>query len=77
MSGPPVVVLPDELTPERIEQAMVFMAYVVMRYGDQYAPILERLEQELADARRRETPRSRAERLLKAYTLDGGSKAIR
>ena len=77
MSGPPVDISPDEMTPERIEQAMVYMAYIVMRYGDQYAPVLERLERELAVARQQETPRARAERLLKAYTLDGGVKAIR
>ena len=71
MSGKPI-------TPERIERALVLCAYIVMQDGtDAYLPILERLEAELVEARRVGSPRQRAERLLKAYTLDGGMNAIR
>jgi hypothetical protein len=51
---------------ERIERAMVAVAYIVTRHGPQYAPILDRLERELAD-RRDNDPVRRAERLLDRY----------
>ena len=44
-------------------------AWLVLRHGDVYAPLLERLEQELQDARTREAPADRARRLLTAMTM--------
>ncbi len=64
------------IAPERIERALVVIARVVLRHGPQYAPLLERLEQEL-EAARRNDPSERARRILEAYTADGGLKAIR
>lgn len=68
---------PGEVTIAEIEREVVHMAYVVERYGDRYAPILDSLIGHLEAAKRRESPRDRARRILEAYTLDGGLKAIR
>lgn len=61
---------------ERLERALVYAAYIVVRYGPQYAPIVERLEREL-EAARREDPVERAKRILERYTADGGRNAMR
>jgi len=66
----------EPITLERIERALVTMAYIVVRHGPAYAPILDRLEREAEEMRRQEAPVDRARRLLEAYTLDGGRKAI-
>lgn len=64
------------VTPERIERALRLVAYLVARDegGEVYLPILDRLEEELAECRRRERPRDRARRLLSsiAYCMEGG-----
>ena len=77
---PPSEVLRKEKAPItviRVERALVFMAYLVEKYGDRYAPILERLERECDELRRHENPKDRARRILATYTRDGGEKAIR
>lgn len=77
---PPSEVLRKEEAPitlERLERALVFTAYLVEKYGDRYASILERLEREFEELRRHENPRARARRILDTYTRDGGEKAIR
>lgn len=56
----------DPVTPERIERALVAVARLVVKRGPVYAPILERLERELINARRRD-PVSHAMRILSAY----------
>ncbi|MBD8909374.1 hypothetical protein MZTS_22370 [Methylorubrum zatmanii] len=60
----------DPVTPERIERALRLVAYLVARddEGEVYLPILDRLEEELAECRRHERPRDRARRLLAAST---------
>lgn len=70
------VALPEPTIAE-IREAMVYVAYLVEKYGDAYAPVLDRLEREFAAAQSRESPRSRAQRILQAHTFDGGLKAIR
>ena len=65
-----------EPTVAEIREALVYVAYAVEKYGDVYAPILDRLEREMAAAQK-ETPRDRARRILEAHTFDGGLKAIR
>lgn len=69
----------EAVTLERIERALRFVAYLVARddEGEVYVPILDRLEEELAECRRRELPRDRARRLLAAHTVEGGLRAIR
>jgi len=73
----PANITQAEPTIAEIEREVVHMAYIVERYGDRYAPILDSLCTHLEAARRRESPRERARRILEAYTLDGGLKAIR
>jgi hypothetical protein len=58
----------DTITIERLERALVTMAYIVVRHGAVYAPILDRLEREIEDRRRQAEPVERARRLLEAYT---------
>ena len=63
----------EPVTPERIERALRLVAYLVARddEGEAYLPILDRLEEELAECHRRESPRDRALRLLSAHTPGG------
>jgi hypothetical protein len=61
---------------ERVERALALAAYIVLRHGPVYAPYIDRLEGEL-EAARRDDPTERARRILHAYTVDGGRKAIR
>jgi hypothetical protein len=68
---------PSEPTAAEIRRAIEFMLYVVDTYGDRYMPILESLIADLDAIERRENPRERARRMVAAYTLDGGLKAIR
>ena len=69
----------EPVTPERIERALRLVAYLVARddEGEIYLPILDRLEEELAECRRRERPRDRARRLLSSSMPAGGMSAIR
>lgn len=69
----------EPVTPERIERALRLVAYLVARddEGEVYLPILDRLEEGLAECHRRERPRDRARRLLAVHTRDGGMIAIR
>ncbi len=69
------VALPNPSAAE-IREGLIYAAYLVERYGEVYAPILDRLERELAAAQK-ETPRDRARRILEAHTFEGGLKAIR
>jgi hypothetical protein len=66
----------EEVSVEHLEKALLLAAYVVLRYGEAYAPLLERLEHEVVERRRRVAPADRARRILEAYTLEGGRKAI-
>ena len=67
------------VTEDRIERAMILCAYLVSRddEGEVYAPILERLEAELEAFRRSETPRQRAQRLLRTHTMPQAQAALR
>ena len=60
-----------EPTITEIQREVVHMAYVVERYGDRYAPILDSLINHLDAAKRRESPRERARRILDAAEADG------
>lgn len=67
----------DPLTIQRLEAAIVAMAYIVVRHGSRYAPLLEKLEDEAVRMRARVDPVERARQLLARYTNDGGTNAIR
>lgn len=49
-----------------LEEALALMAYIVCRHGEVYAPIMDRLEREVEEARRRVPSAERARRLLEA-----------
>lgn len=61
---------------ERLERALALAAYIVLRHGPVYAAYIDRLESELAAARRND-PTDRAKRILQTYTVEGGRKTIR
>lgn len=52
---------------ERVERALVLLAYFIELDGDVHIPLYERLEAELTELRRREDTRARARRLLAGY----------
>jgi hypothetical protein len=68
---------PQGYDPARLHEAMVYAAYLVERYGDDYAPVFERLADEWEALQRQEGVSARARRVLAAHTFDGGLKAIR
>lgn len=58
-------------TPAEIEQALALTAYIVLRHGDAYAPLLDRLEREMEEVRRRASHQDRAQRILKSLSMEG------
>jgi hypothetical protein len=65
----------SELTRDRLERAIVTLAYVVVRHGPRYAPLLERLEEEYRQ--RFSDPVDRARAIVDRYRSAGQrAKAI-
>jgi len=60
-----------------LERAYTFFAWAVVTHGIVYAPLLERMEREILEARRSMDVTERARRALDGQTLVGGLKAIR
>jgi hypothetical protein len=68
---------PDQLsTTERIERALVLLAYFIELDGDVHVPMYEKFEAELEELKKKEDAKDRARRLLLAYKRSGGQKAI-
>jgi hypothetical protein len=63
-------------TIERIERALVLLAYFIELDGDVHVPMYEKFEAELEELKRKEDTKDRARRLLLAYNRFGGRKAI-
>lgn len=61
---------------ERLERAVQLIAYIVVEHGDAYAPLLDRLEAELENARRPSAAQERARAILARQTRSGGLNAI-
>lgn len=61
---------------ERIERALVLLAYFIELDGDVHVPMYEKFESELAELRQKEDTKDRARRLLLTYKRSGGRKAI-
>jgi hypothetical protein len=61
---------------ERLEHALVLVAYIVLRHGPIYAPYIDRLERELETARQND-PTERAKRILETYAANGNANAAR
>jgi hypothetical protein len=52
------------------ERAYMVAAYVVMRHGDAYVPLLDRLEKEVAAERAGSPHRQRAAEILRSFTRE-------
>lgn len=52
------------ITEERLLDAIALVSEVIILHGEKYAPLLDRLEQELEAIKRYESPVSRAQRHL-------------
>lgn len=65
------------VTVESLEHGLVLLAHFMAMDGDVYAPIFNRLEEELYAARRQRDTMSRARQIAETYTIGGGLKAIR
>ncbi|MBN8987456.1 MAG: hypothetical protein J0H42_04370 [Rhizobiales bacterium] len=47
-----------------LQGAIVMICQVILEHGEQYAPVLDRLERELAELKRHDDPLNRARRHL-------------
>lgn len=54
---------------EELEEALAVVAYIVLRHGDVYAPIMDRLQREVEEARRRVPSGDRARQILAALPM--------
>ena len=61
---------------ERIERALVLLAYFIELDGDAHVPMYQKFEAELEELRKKEDTKDRALRLLLAYKRSGEHKAI-
>jgi hypothetical protein len=61
---------------ERIERALVLLAYFIELDGDVHVPMYEKFEAELEELKKKEDTRDRARRLLLSYKHSGGRKVI-
>jgi len=61
---------------ERIERALVLLAYFIELDGDVHVPMYEKFEAELEELKKKEDTKVRARRLLLTYKRPGGRKAI-
>ena len=82
-AGPTVecVMIKAEMTLERLEQALAAISYAIVLDGPIYAPVLERLEREIAAKRASEDVVSRARHHLEQFrdqaaANSGGLKQI-
>jgi hypothetical protein len=63
-------------TTERIERALVVLAYFIELDGDVHVPMYEKFEAELEELRKKEDTKARARELLLSYANTGELKAI-
>jgi hypothetical protein len=61
---------------ERIERALVLLAYFIELDGDAHLPLYQKFEAELEELRQKEGAKDRARRLLLAYKRFGDRKTI-
>ncbi len=61
---------------ERIERALLVLAYLIELDGDVHVPMYEKFEAELAELRASVAVKSRASERLAAYRRSGEQKAI-
>jgi len=61
---------------ERMERALVLLAYFIELDGDVHVPMYARFEAELRELKTKEDTRARARSLLRSYSEAGALKAI-
>ncbi len=61
---------------DRIERALVLLAYFIELDGDVHVPMYEKFEAELLQLKSKEDTKARARKLLLSYANAGGLKAI-
>jgi hypothetical protein len=61
---------------ERMERALVLLAYFIELDGDVHVPMYEKFEAELEELKKKEDAKDRARRLLLSYKRSGEGKAI-
>ena len=61
---------------ERMERALVLLAYFIELDGDVHLPMYEKFEAELRDMKEKQDTRARAQNLLRSYSDAGTLKAI-
>jgi hypothetical protein len=62
---------------ERMERALLMLAYFIELDGDVHVPMYEKFEAELKELKARQDVKARAYHLLATYREAGGLKAIR
>lgn len=69
---------PDNLSLmiERMERALVLLAYFIELDGDIHVPMYKKFEAELKELKDRRDTKARARSLLLSYSNSGGLKAI-
>jgi hypothetical protein len=61
---------------ERMERALILLAYFIELDGDVHVSMYEKFEAELRDLKKKEDARARARSLLLSYSGAGALKAI-
>ena len=61
---------------ERMERALILLAYFIELDGDIHVPMYEKFEVELTDLKNKRDTKARARSLLLSYSEAGGLKAI-
>jgi hypothetical protein len=64
-------------TIERMERALLLLAYFIELDGDVHVPMYEKFEAELKELKARQDVKARAHQLLATYRDAGALKAIR
>ncbi|MGY4259726.1 hypothetical protein ACVI1L_006794 [Bradyrhizobium sp. USDA 4516] len=59
-----------QVTEKRLLDAIALVSEVIILHGEKYAPLLDRLEQELEAIKRYEDPVSRARRYLEQHASE-------
>lgn len=65
----------DAVTVERLEKAVHALAYIVLRHGEKYGPLLNMLDDELEALRQAPSARDRAQRILNRSMREGSAYA--
>ncbi|SFV31213.1 hypothetical protein SAMN05216456_1270 [Devosia crocina] len=60
----------EHVSTERLEKAVHAMAYIVLRHGEKYGPLLDRLADDLEARTRAPSARDRARQILAAMTRE-------